>query len=649
MNATTTVKQVRFAKLEIHNFKGTKELVVNFSDDMTIGGANRTGKSTFFDAITWCLFGKNSQDKQDFNIKNTTDTSLNRADHSVELTMSIDGEETIAKRVYRENWTKIKGSEETTFKNNTTDFYWNGVPCLAGEYQKKVGEIVEEQLFKQITNPIYFNSTMKWPERRDTLVKMGGNITDETIADTTPAFRELMDSIRGKKTLEGYKKEIAAKKLLLKTQIANIPVAIKELIRSNPKVEDWTAIETEIAAKQKTIAEIDIEISDINKALESELLEIKTKQNAATDAVRKMADIKINLSKKSYTDASIANKDLNEAKYNLGVVRDQLKETIKAKADLVLKKIAAQQQLNTLRENWGKENEKVLIFDETKCICPTCNRALEAATIEEKRVTMAADFATNKDNVLLSINTAGKLKAKEEAGILEGIETATTEIAKLEEKQKELVWAETTKAAEPKAIETLLQDDTQYQALKIISEQKIETKTPDISEQNERKLTAQASITILNDLLSDKKQIVKNDARVLELKAEEKTYAQELAGFEKIEFTIDAFYKAKMEAVNDSVNGRFKLVTFKLFDVQGNGGETPCCEVMINNVPFADLNHADQINAGVDVINALSDFYGVSAPITIDNAEAINTILPTTAQIIKLYVTKDPQLTFTNN
>jgi len=47
MNATTTVKQVRFAKLEIHNFKGTKELVVNFSDDMTIGGANRTGKSTF--------------------------------------------------------------------------------------------------------------------------------------------------------------------------------------------------------------------------------------------------------------------------------------------------------------------------------------------------------------------------------------------------------------------------------------------------------------------------------------------------------------------------------------------------------------------------------------------------------------------------
>jgi len=104
-----------------------------------------------------------------------------------------------------------------------------------------------------------------------------------------------------------------------------------------------------------------------------------------------------------------------------------------------------------------------------------------------------------------------------------------------------------------------------------------------------------------------------------------------------------------MEALNDSVNGRFKLVTFKLFDVQGNGGETPCCEVMINNVPFADLNHADQINAGVDVINALSDFYGVSAPITIDNAEAINTILPTTAQIIKLYVTKDPQLTFTNN
>ena len=70
---------------------------------------------------------------------------------------------------------------------------------------------------------------------------------------------------------------------------------------------------------------------------------------------------------------------------------------------------------------------------------------------------------------------------------------------------------------------------------------------------------------------------------------------------------------------------------------------------MVNSVPYSDLNHAMQINSGIDIINALSKHYGVTAPITVDNAEAVNDLEPTDSQLIRLVVTKDPQLVITNN
>jgi len=68
---------------------------------------------------------------------------------------------------------------------------------------------------------------------------------------------------------------------------------------------------------------------------------------------------------------------------------------------------------------------------------------------------------------------------------------------------------------------------------------------------------------------------------------------------------------------------------------------------MVNGVPFSDANRADQINAGIDIINALSKHYGISVPIIIDNAEAVNQFIPTEAQTILLYVTTDKTLKIT--
>ena len=89
----------------------------------------------------------------------------------------------------------------------------------------------------------------------------------------------------------------------------------------------------------------------------------------------------------------------------------------------------------------------------------------------------------------------------------------------------------------------------------------------------------------------------------------------------------------------------FKLVSFKMFEKQINGGEVETCEAMVSGVPYSSLNHAMKINAGLDIINAICKFEGITAPIFTDNAESINELLPTQSQIIRLVVSDDDELT----
>jgi hypothetical protein len=83
-----------------------------------------------------------------------------------------------------------------------------------------------------------------------------------------------------------------------------------------------------------------------------------------------------------------------------------------------------------------------------------------------------------------------------------------------------------------------------------------------------------------------------------------------------------------------------------MFQQQMNGGEKPDC-ILISRATgarFMDTNNADKINIGLDIINTLCEFNGVCAPIFVDNAEAINRLLPVNSQLIKLTVTTDKEL-----
>ena len=99
----------------------------------------------------------------------------------------------------------------------------------------------------------------------------------------------------------------------------------------------------------------------------------------------------------------------------------------------------------------------------------------------------------------------------------------------------------------------------------------------------------------------------------------------------------------------NKVNSLFKTVKFKMFNGLINGGSEETCETLIAGVPYQDANNAAKINSGIDIINVLSEHYQVHAPIFIDNSEAVNEILNSKSQMIKLYVTEDKELKINHN
>ena len=153
------------------------------------------------------------------------------------------------------------------------------------------------------------------------------------------------------------------------------------------------------------------------------------------------------------------------------------------------------------------------------------------------------------------------------------------------------------------------------------------------------------------ELFEVEKQITSADnsakeERIEELQQEMNDIADKVNEQEKMIYLLEEFTKAKMTMISKSVNEKFKIVNWKLFDKQVNDAIVECCECTVNGVPFSALNTGHRIVAGLDIISTLSEMYGVTAPIFIDNAEAINefNIPKIEAQTILLSVSHDKQI-----
>jgi chromosome segregation ATPase len=642
------MKTIKLKKLSLINFKGVKALEIDFKDETNIEGKNGVGKTTVFDAYSWLLFGKNSQNQTDFGIKtyDSNNNVIHNLEHSVEGTLQVDDSTLVLKRVLREKWTKKKGSETAELTGNETIFFINEVPKSLSEYKLIVDGIISEESQKVLSNPLYFNQTMKWQDRRNILSKLAGDITNDLILEKIKgSYRtELEKMLSTDKTLEDYKREFSSKRKKIKDELDLIPSRIDEASRSKPEDKNWNEIESSIKSKNLEISSIDLQIEDITKQQESHFEKISESKKLKFQKEQELVNCINDSSVQTRRELNNIDKLKSEIKHIIDINEITI-TNIKQENNDFQKDIDKFNKENVeLRKQFEIQNSYKFSFDDTLAKCPTCFREYEQDKIDE-----------------IKNNTLNQLKAINEKDILDIRNQGTENNKKIEE--LELAIAKNN--SEIENLKLIIEDKTKVLnevsekegKLKLIvsekteltpEQQKIQAEIdsiviPDFNAPNNSFLKAAKSelqlvIDELKNQLHDKNQIEKINERISEPEIQQRKLAQEIASFEKQEIAIENYNSEKNNLIEKSVNDKFSLVKFKLFETQMNGGINEICEATVNGVLFNDLNTATKINSGLDVINVLSNYYDVTAPVFLDNRESTTNIIDCNSQIISLFV-----------
>jgi len=648
--------KITLKRLTFLNFKGIRDLSIDFNQDLTIiSGENGTGKTSVYDGFNWLLFGKNSYDVKDFQIKTLDENNnpLHKLEHSVEGVFDIDGSDITFKRTYKEKWTKSKGAEEAEMTGHETLFFYNNVPLNQTEYKAKVDALVPEETMKLLTNPMYFNQ-IKWEQRRKILMDITGKIEDAemlakiTTTENTTQISELNDTLNSGKSTEEYKRELAAKRKLLNERLKEIPTRISEVDRSMPAVENWSKITSEIE-------EINTKISETEKLIEDRNSVYQKQREEAQAIQQRKHELQMKLSSLQATNKLAGTKEAVQIENDIAIVKQKISNINRQIEDnnaQISKQNNTINQLNDansiLREQWNTENAKELTVTENELNCPTCKQPLPETDAEAQKEILLANFNNNKQGNLKRIEQQGLNNKK----VIESAESTVKQLSENNESLNEELKSENVKLLELQSkqsgvtsfVPTPTEEEIELQK-EIDSIVLPEMTTVDVSDLKSTKLDLSLQLDTLKSKLSNKEQIDKINTRIAELKAQEKELAQEIGSIEKIEFLVQKFETAKIDELDRRLKDLFPMVQFKLFNNLINGGTEPCCVILKDGVPFDDVNTAGKINLGLSIINVLVDYYGISCPIFLDQKEAINNPIPTKSQIIFLTVGNEPVLT----
>ncbi len=639
-------------RLSLTNFKGVRSFVIEMNgQNVRIFGDNATGKTTLFDSFIWLLFDKDSQNKKDFAIKTLVEgKELHGLEHEVEAAFNFNGKPLTLRKVYAEKWTKKRGSATAEFSGHTTDYFIDGVPAKKNEYSAKVDSIIKEDIFKLLTSPSYFNEQVKWQDRRKTLLDICGDITtDEVISSNNELYR--LHEILNGRSIEDHRKVIAARRTDINKELDKIPVRIDEIQRSLPQLDgiEKQSLESEIT---RINGDIDEKMTLVNNIRNGSAISAKQKETQEIEIA--MLQIKQEHQANSNDKVYSLKARIQEENSNATILQSKI-DSIKQRKQMNAYNI---KDLNDSRERllkeWHEVNDRVFTH-ESDCECPTCGQSLPEEQVQAAKDKALADFNRTKSERLESVQKKGKQTKEKLDEFKNANEQFDKEIEKIEgqiKEKKELVTGLKSQLSTMESTIVDILDNPEYVA-------KMTEKNNIADEIRELREAADQSIQSIQFEVSELK--VKRDQlqgelgkfavadqsqkRIGELKVQERELATE---FEKLEgelYLTEEFIRTKVNLLEEKINSKFKYARFKMFAEQINGGVTEVCETLYDGVPYSSgLNNAAKINVGLDIINTLSEHYGFSAPIFVDNAEAVTKLIDTKAQVISLVVSEQDKV-----
>ena len=644
---------MKILNLTLQNFKGIRSFELDTQGkDVNVFGDNATGKTTLADAFMWLLFDKDSNNRKDFEIKTLGPDGEpeHGLEHSVEAILELeDGSQLALKKAYQEKWTKKRGSATAEFTGHTTDHFVDGVPVQKKEYDARIAEIADEQIFRLLTDPRYFNEVLHWQKRRELLLEVCGDVSDAEVIASKPELSKLAD-ILGNRTIEQHRKVIQARRAEINKEMEKIPVRIDEAKRGLPDIDDIAnpdelpndivKLREQLRAKQEELAQAKAggQVAEKTKELrliEAQMMDLRNKHRQSLDE---------KVGEKS-RELSYAQSEIYKLKANINAKSDTIKynETSIKSLD---------EKMEKLRNEWQEENAKVFEQEQAAFLkldtCPTCGQPLPQDRLQEARDKAMAQFNKAKAEKLEAISAEGKKLKDMKAAMEENLayvrcelEKATAELAGLEKKE----------AALKAEINDIMQGEQPVESTPEYAQmqERIMKIREDIANMQADSNTAIMAIQKEIDTLTDAIQTLeqaqarleareKGLQRIEDLKAEERKLAAEFEELEQQIYLTEEFIRAKVRLLEDKINSKFKMARFKLFETQVNGALAECCETTFNGVPYGNLNNGARLNIGLDIINTLSEHYGFAPVVFIDNAESVVNILPTKGQQIRLIV-----------
>ena len=621
------MKKIRLFDLKMKNFKGIEEMELNFEGEgCYLAGTNETGKTTIADAFRWLLFDKDSQGNSRFEIKPLDDKNepIHHLHSIVEARIQVIDDkadkrvkEFWLKKDYHEVWQKKRGKSEKVFKGHTTDYYIDEAPCKKSEYEGFISEnILDEELFKLLTEPLYFNEQLHWEEQRELLFELVDKPDNSEVARQAETYY-LVEKLEDK-DVSTHTRVVKSKMTKLDKKIQEIPTRIDEI--------------------QKSLSADGLDFDTTRKGLEKKIEELRAekdkleKKSLAGGADIKEKLIKLRKEKSNLEDRlkAKANEQINDIKNEISKLKREIAD---AKSELKNKN-ERQNILKERRSNLLAKYHEEEAKEFTGDTCPYCKQKLPEDKLEEHK----EEFKLEKSNTLENIKKKGVAAARE----IDEIDKSKEKLNERIKEVKELVAEYEKKLEKGKAF---LEDLEQGQYDKVAEKQAKIDELEEKLEEGDNKDNAEKIWELKKEIAKEEKKLAnmenieKARKRIEQLQEKEQSMVEKYEALEKELYDIEKFRRVQIKMIEDDINALFEQTEVKLFEEQVNGELKETCETMKNGVPYSALNTGSKYQVGMEIIKTLMEHKQAKAPIFIDNRERIAVLPRLDTQTIHLVMT----------
>lgn len=628
--------KIELKSLDLVHFKCFPKLHLDFHEGVNnIYGENAAGKTSVYDSLTWLLFDKDSAGHSRPAVKPTGAPA--GAMPEVTAILEVDGEPIKLRKVLREKWEKPRGSSIERYAGDTRDYYIDDVPLAENAYKRRIAELIDERQFKLLTDVWAVTKGMHWKDRRTLLAEICGLPEDKQLLAATPQFTELNEKV-GRRTVDEYKSVLMKQRKDMNANLNTLPVRVDECSRMVTELEslDFAAAHSESDRLQTERERLQGEIVKLsNNTLaaqarnERDALQVQLRELEAENAAH-LASQRVPV--EDETPALTA--ALDRAKHEA----DRLTRTIAQERDLVLN---GETRLDDYRARWRAIDAEVFTDEH----CPTCGQMFPAERLAESRAAFAEHQKQRKDALLED----SKMVKQGIAAAKDRLLTAETALKTAQDEvQKAQIALDSYTPPVEVVPENLPDYDRRKGAILTLiadAEKRLDRVSSDTEQERRRLETALSAVTtekLTHDAVLAKEQTLADTRRrIADLQAEQRTAAAEMEQMDRLIAMCEEFTRYRVQAITESVNSRFRLTRWRLFTEQVNGGLADCCEPMDRNGSmFEGTNNAMKINIGMDIIDTLSEFYGVRVPLFVDNAESVTHLQEIGSQVVRLVVSE---------